>query len=149
MAAFSEYFSSANTVEVRTAPDSHRIPFNFIFKTNIKPMYIRFVLLYLAVQYLSIFVNVIKGNSIAFYCGASTRQRCVFICLLLGICVYLIHSLIRKMIIKKLLINIIRCLTCVTLIHSKTCRGRNEGIKIKNTIKVHIITLPSLTGIFQ
>ena len=29
-------------------------------------MYIRFVLLYLAVQYLSIFVNVIKGNSIAF-----------------------------------------------------------------------------------
>ena len=45
-------------------------------------MYIRFVLLYLAVQYLSIFVNVIKGNSIfelLFYCGAPTRQRCVLI----------------------------------------------------------------------
>ena len=46
-------------------------------------MYIKFVLLYLAVQYLSIFVNVIKGNSI-FYCGAPTWQHCVFICLLFG-----------------------------------------------------------------
>lgn len=148
MAAFSEYFSSANTVEVRTAPDSHRIPFNFIFKTNIKTYVYQICFI---ISCSAVFVNICKRNKrqLDFYFGAPTRQRCVFICLLLGICVYLIHSLIRKMIIKKLLINIIRCLTCVTLIHSKSCRGRNKGIKIKNTIKVHIITLPSLTGIFQ